>query len=112
MTLCATILRYLDNEAMAFTEVNPRTSKQWTRDELWAALKVQEHIVTEYQLMEEEESSKLISWPAQLENLKVRWAIHTREWNAAIKDLLELGRTFRGHLEEVEDVVRQPLLKR
>ena len=97
---------------MAFTETNPRTGKQWTRDELWAALKVQECIVTEYQLMEEQDAPALITWPAQWEYLKARWLIHTREWNAALKDLQELGRAFRGHLEEVEDVVRQPLLKR
>ena len=97
---------------MAFTETNPRTGKQWTRDELWAALKVQECIVTEYQLMDQESDSQLITWADQWENLKARWRIHMIEFNAALKDLQELGRAFRGHLEEVEDVVRQPLLKR
>ena len=97
---------------MAFTETNPRTNKQWTRDELWAALKVQECIVTEYQLMDEEESSKLISWADQWENLKARWFIHTVEWKAAIKDLRELGRALRGHLEDLQEVVSAPVMKR
>lgn len=96
---------------MAFTETNPRTGKQWTRDELWAALKVQEAIVTEYQFMEEQDSPALITWQAQWENLKARWLIHTKEWNAAIKDLMELGRAFRGHLEELQEVVSAPVLK-
>ena len=96
---------------MAFTEVNPATGKTWSRDELWLAYQSQSAIVTEYQY-EAEASSKLISWPDQLSNLKARWAIHLKEWHSATKDVAELGRAFRGHLEELQEVVTTPVLKK
>ena len=96
---------------MAFTEVNPVTGKTWTREELWSAYQTQTAVVTEYQY-EAETSSKLITWGDQLSNLKARWDIHLKEWDAATKDVAELGRAFRGHLEELQDVVTAPVLKK
>jgi len=96
---------------MAFTEVNPATGKTWSRNELWLAYQSQSAIVTEYQY-EAEETSELISWPDQWSNLKARWAIHLKEWKDATKGVAKLGRTFRGHLAELQEVVTAPVLKK
>ncbi len=99
---------------MAFTEVNPVTGKTWSREQLWLAYQSQSAIVTEYQLKDANQSSeaRLVSWPDQLSNLKARWAIHLKEWDSATKDVAELGRAFRGHLEELQEVVTAPILKK
>ncbi len=98
---------------MAFTEVNPVTGKTWSRDELWLAFQSQSAIVTEYQLKDANQSSeaRLVSWSDQWSNLKARWDIHRKEWKAATKDVAELGRAFRAHLEELQEVVTAPILK-
>ncbi len=96
---------------MAFTEVNPATGKTWSRNELWLAYQSQSAIVTEYQY-EAEETSELISWPDQWSNIKARWDIHLKEWKAATKDVAELGKAFRGHLQELQEVVTAPVLKK
>jgi len=99
---------------MAFTEVNPVTGKTWSREQLWLAYQSQSAIVTEYQLQDANEPSKarLVSWPDQWSNLQARWAIHLKEWKAATKDVAELGKAFRGHLEELQEVVTAPVLKK
>ena len=107
----------LKTKPMAFTEVNPATGKTWSRDDLWLAYQSESATVTEllgYQLQDANESSKarLVSWPDQLSNLQARWGIHLKEWHAVTKDVAELGRTFRGHLEELQEVVTAPVLKK
>ena len=99
---------------MAFSEVNPVTGKTWSREQLWLAYQSQSAIVTEYQLKDANQSSeaKLVSWPDQLSNLQARWGIHLKEWHAVTKDVAELGRTFRSHLEELQEVVTAPVLKK
>ncbi len=96
---------------MAFAEVNPVTNKTWTREELWLAYQSELACVTQYMFEASEEHPKLISWSAQWENLKARWEIHRKEWKAATKDVAELGKAFRGHLEELQEVVTAPVLK-
>ena len=96
---------------MAFTEINPVTGQVWTREQLWSAYQTEAATVTEYQF-EAAKDSRLISWPSQWQNLKARWEIHLKEWSAATADVHQLGRTFRGHLEELREVVTAPVLNK
>jgi len=102
---------------MAFTEVNPATGKTWSRDDLWLAYQSESATVTEllgYQLQDANQPSeaRLVSWSDQLSNLQARWDIHLKEWSAATKDVAELGKAFRGHLKELQEVVTAPVLKK
>ncbi|ACT65615.1 predicted protein [Cyanophage PSS2] len=41
----------------------------------------------------------IISWQDQWTNIKLRWAIHKREWSSAVDDTYKLGQLARVQYE-------------
>ena len=113
---------YLENNAMAFTEINPATGKVWSRDELFTQLgKTEAQLrstadmladkVIEVASIRSPELDPFITWEQQLLNLRSRWYRHQQEWEIATADVRQLGATFRGWWEQALKELSQPLLK-
>ena len=57
-------------------------------------------ILRAYQALKDEADKGLIPWDAQVENLKGRWAIHSKEFDLAVKETFNLGKSTRKMLDE------------
>ena len=103
---------------MSFNEINPETAKPWTRAELFQELETvrttHSDLSDAINLTDSElQFSEIISWPAQAANLRARWAIHTEEFDIAIKDLKTLYKTIEVFVENQREYwADQPLLKK
>lgn len=103
---------------MSFNEINPETSKPWTRAELYSELeKVKEakNDGAAYAIVSAglPVDSDIISWPEQAANLRARWAIHLDEFDIAIKDLKTLYKAIEVFVENQREYwTNQPLLKK
>lgn len=100
---------------MAFNEINPETSKPWTRHELYTELETLKgdagmHLAALDTVQTTD--SDIISWPRQSANLRARWAIHQDEFNIAIKDLKTLAKAIQVFIENQKEYWQaNPLLK-
>ena len=73
---------------MAFSHKNPATNQLWRREELFEALQLEV-------AKNKKTNPDIITWEAQKTNLVKRWNIHTVEFNAAVRDCYQAGRTTR-----------------
>ena len=98
-----------ENNALAFSEVNPDTGKRWTCAELHSALNAETSklLVAESKLLEKEvndvllkEQHAIISWPAQSANIRARWAIHLDEFSIARRQLRNLGSALKARFNQ------------
>ena len=104
---------------MSFNEINPETSKPWTRAELFTELEKIKAVKTfratsaTVPTGREVDPSGIISWPEQAANLRARWAIHVDEFDIAIKDLKTLYKAIEVFIENQREYWSdQPLLKK
>ena len=98
---------------MSFNEINPETSKPWTRAELFQELEAIRTEDTPLSAGVRVKVSEIISWPEQAANLRARWAIHTDEFDIAIKDLKTLYKAIQVFIENQKEYwTNQPLLKK
>ena len=113
---------YLENNAMAVSEINPATGKVWSRDELFTQLRKTEAQLQstadmladkaiEVASISSPELDPFITWEQQLLKLRSRWNRHLEEWALATADTRELGTTLRGWWEQARNELSQPLLK-
>ena len=97
---------------MSFNEINADTGKPWTRAELFHALEKVRAKAPTVSSRPEVGQSDIISWPHQSANLRARWAIHTEEFNIAIKDLKALYKSVLVLIENQREYwSTNPLLK-
>ncbi len=94
-----------ENNALAFSEINPDTGKRWTCAELYSALNAETSklLITKSKLLEKEvndtllkEQHAIISWPAQSANIRARWAIDLDEFSIARRQLSNLGSSIKA----------------
>ena len=63
-------------------------------------------LIEQLKELKEASASDFISWGSQLDNLKARWAVHTKEWAILQHQVYELGKDARVQLEELRTQLR------